>query len=517
MSKFFVGSLLLFFSLVAGATGPVDVKPYNLLTFRQIDAGSPWLHSGNAAGLSQMTELFPSEINLDFENTNGNFHSVFEGQSDMSFNFSSKSFRKINRTFLYGSFTYSKSFEKGLYNSNTNDPGLNYPYLLIDNMGNDTYDREFFKLAGMISSPLNNKLDWGLNFDYKVGVASQNRDPRPENKVLQTNVSPGLLLKLNHFKLGTHLIYGYYNEDIDISVVAEGAQYMLFQIHGPGVYDYHVSGSFFRLYQQHEFGGGMQAGWNYGKISNMLHSNYIYSMQTIDDGRKASFATWSAVKNDARMDGVNWNLTDVLSIDRGEEVHQLKAMVHVTSKLGTEFIQRLERVGETDLDHWITYGKEQKYYSLKTDAELDYQLMFKDGENRMQSLFETGLGYTIFDEKYYLPNQELYYSNFKLKTSYLKLFSLAKSTISTEVKLKYQFNLNCEENIIESNLIMQNVYLPEMEYLMAEFVSTGISVSYQIPLQKAFGNYFIKSDMDWYHSTTSLNRTIFSFSTGIIF
>jgi len=517
MSKFFVSILLLSIGMIAGATEPKDVRSYNLLTFRQIEAGCPWLQSGNAAGLSLMPELFPSELKLDFGHTDGDYHSIFKGKTDQSFNFSSRSFRKINKTFLYGSFNYSKSNEMGLNYSNTNDPALNYPYLLADTIGNDTYDREFFKLEGIISSPVNSKLDWGLSFDYKVGVASQNRDPRPENKVLQTNISPGLLFKANQFKLGANLIYGYYNEDIDVSVVEEGVQHTLFQLHGPGVFNYHLSSSFYRLYQQHRFGGGMQLGWLSGSVSNLFHSNYLYSVQTIDDGRKASLATWSAVKNDARMDGINWNLTDVFSIDKVQKVHQIKSELNIVSRLGTEFIQRLEKVSDTDLEHWITYSKEQKYYSLQTNAELNYQLLAKDGNNLMKSLFIAGLGYLAFDEKYYSPNQELKYTNLKFESSYLKLFTLPESSISAEIKLKYQFNINGNQKFTATNLMVQKIYTPEFNYLTEDFVSPGVSIGYQIPLKKAMGKYFIKSDLEWYHSANSLNRTIFSFSTGVIF
>jgi hypothetical protein len=517
MSKFFVSILLLIISLITCATEPKDVKPYNLLIFRQIEAESPWLQSGNGAGLSQMPELFPSELKFDFGRKNGDFHSIFEGQTDQSFNFSSRSFRKINKTYLYGSFSYRKSYEKGLNFSNTNEPSLNYPYLLTDTIGNDTYDREFFRLAGVISSPVNEKLDWGLSFDYQVGVASQNRDPRPENKVMKANISPGLLFKQDQFKLGANLLYGYYNEDIDVSVVEEGIQHTLFQMHGPGVFNYHASNSFYRLYQQHQMGGGVQLEWRPGNISNILHSEYIYSVQTIDDGRKASSATWAAVKNDARMDGVNWNLTDVFSIDKGEKLHQLKAMLRIANKLGTEFIQRLEKVGETDLEHWITYAKEQKYYSMQTNAGLNYQLLTKNENNLMKSLFCVGLGYSGFDEKYYLPNKELSYANFKLESSYLKLFNLPNSSISAEVKLKYQFNLDSDQNLTVTNFMVQKIYAPEFIYLTEGFISPGVSIGYQIPLRKAFGKYFIKSDFDWYHSANGLNRTILSFSTGLNF
>jgi len=517
MSRLLVSIILLVVGLNTRAVGQGAEKSYGLLTFRQIESESLWLQTGNAAGLSQMPELFPSELKLQFNKADGDFHSVFNGQTDQAFNFSSQSFRKISKTYIYGSFNYSKSSENGFNFSNTNDPALNYPYLLADTIGNDTYNREFFKLAGIISSPFSSKFDWGLSFDYKVGVASQNRDPRPENKVLQTNISPGLLFKQDRFRLGVNLLYGYYNEDIDVSVVEEGAQQTLFQLHGPGVFNYHASSSFYRLYQQHQFGGGMQLEWKAEKLSNILYSEYIYSIQTIDDGRKGNLAMWSAVKNDARLDGTNWNLTDVFSIDKGRKKHRIKAELNFASRLGTEFIQRLEKTGQTDQEHWITYAKEQKYYSLQTNAELNYQLMQKDENNLMNSLFQADLSYSAFDEKYYLPNQKLSYANLMFESSFLKLFALGESNISAEMKLKYRFNLDSEQNLTVTNFLVQKIYAPEFDFQTKNFVAPGVSIGYLLPLKKVAGKYFVKSDFDWYHSTNSLNRAIFSVSTGLIF
>lgn len=517
MSKIFSTILLFQICLIVRAADPDSVKPFNLLTFKQIEAGSPWLQSGNAAGLAQMLQLFPAELKLGFNLNAGDFHSVFKGKSDQSADFSSQSFRKINKTYLYGSFNYCKSAEKELNFSNTNDPVMNYPYLLTDTIGNDTYNREFFKLAAIISSPVNSRLDWGLRFDYKVGTASQNRDPRPENKVLQTSVSPGLLYKTSRFKLGANLNYGYYNEDIDVSVVEENAQHTMFQLHGPGIFSYHASSSFYRLYQQHQFGGGLQAEWMSGNISNLLHSDYSYSLQTIDDGRRGSTANWAAVRNDARLDGIEWTLTDVISFDKGVKVHQLKAMLHIVNKLGTEFIQRLEKVGATDLEHWITYGEEQKYYSLRTNAELNYQLLVKDEDDLMKSLFNAGLKYSTFSEKYYLPNYDQHYSNLRFAASYLKLFTFPQASLSAELKFSYQFNLDGQQNLAGTNFLVEKMYGPEFNYLTEGFLSPGVSLAYQVPLQKTFGKYFIKTDFDWYHSESGLTRTVFSFSTGLIF
>jgi hypothetical protein len=191
--------------------------------------------------------------------------------------------------------------------------------------------------------------------------------------------------------------------------------------------------------------------------------------------------------------------------------------LHFVNKLGTEFIQRLEKVGATDLEHWITYGEVQKYYSLRTNAELNYQLMVKDEENLMKSVFNAGLKYSAFREKYYLPNNDQHYSNLFFTASYLKLFTFPRSSVSGEMKFSYQINLDNKQNLAGTNFLVEKMYGPEFYYLTEGFLSPGVSLAYQVPLQKTFDKFFIKTDFDWYHSESGLTRTVFSFSTGLIF
>ncbi len=517
MSKFLIFILLIVFGLNTSASDPQEKKSSTLLTFRQIEAENRWFQSGNAAGLAQMPELFPAEIKLSYGFADGNFHSIFNGQSVHTYEFDSQSYRKIGKTYLFGSFTYHKSFERGLNFSNTNNPQLNYPYLLTDTIGNDTYDREFFKLKGTISSPVCSHFDWGLNFDYQVGVASQNRDPRPENKVMQTNISPGLLYKSNQFRLGLNLIYGYYNEDIAISVVETGAQKSLFQMHGPGVFNYHVSSSFYRLYQQHQLGGGMQLGMNRRNFSNLLLFDYVYSIQTIDDGRRGSLATWAATKNDSKLDAVDWSLSDVISLKEENKVHQLSAKVRLVGKRGTEFIQRLEKMSETGLEHWITYGKEQKYYSLKTNAELKYQLISKAENELMNSLFSAAVYYSTFQENYYLPDRIQSFSNMKFMASYLKLFDFSRSSISAELNFKGQVKLRAQQNFNDAQFMIQKIFGPEFNFQTDAYLSPGISLGYEFPFRKMGDKFFVKNDFEYIHSAKNQDRLLCRFSTGLIF
>jgi hypothetical protein len=447
--------------------------------------------------------------------TEGNFHSVFSGQSAQTSEFASQSYKKIGKAYLYGSFRYTKDIDKGLNFTDTNDPEINYPYLLTDTIGNSNYNREFFKLKGIIALPVNSRL-WGLRFDYQAGVASQNRDPRPDNKVMKIAVSPGLIFKYDYFRIGANLSYRYYNEDIDVIVVQENRMISMFQLHGLGSFGYHSSNSFARLYQANEFGGEMQFEWMTGNVSNLFYSGFNRSFQTIDDGRKGVGASWAATKNDSRLDGINWNLADLISIEEGDKEHQLKASLDLHSKLGTEFIQRLEKVGETDLEHWITYGNEQKYNSLKTNAELVYKLISKDGSDRMNSLLNAGVTYSAFRENYYLPDEDQRFSNLTIRASYMKLFEFALSNVSAEMRFSYRYNIEREHNLNDS-FVIQRILVPENKYLTEDFLSPGISLGYQFPLKQIFDKCFVKTDFDWIHAAGGFNRVLLSINLGLNF
>jgi hypothetical protein len=289
------------------------------------------------------------------------------------------------------------------------------------------------------------------------------------------------------------------------------------QSYGLGIFNSHVSTSFYRLYQQHQFGGGLQAEYKSANFSNLLHSNYRYSVQTIDEGRRGNAATWAATKNDSRLDGIDWNLTDVFSIEKGAKVHQLTASLQIVSKLGTEFIQRLEKVGDYDLEHWITYGEEQKYYSLSAKAGFDYQLLVKDADNCLKSLLNVGVTYFTFSEKYYLPDYSLEYSNLKLAASYLKLIPMKFADFSGELKFAYQINIEDNRDLPVKNFLADKIFNPELNYLSENYLSPGVSLAGQFPLKKGFDKLFIKADFDWFYAETGLTRAFFSFSTGLIF
>jgi hypothetical protein len=506
--------------LLLGLIAPVcfaqetsDSIEYNTNSFRQAELLSPWLNSGNAAGMGQMANYFPGVTDVGFEYQNGDFKNVFQGKNQETYHLGSKNYQKTRKTVLFGEFTYRKGFEHNLDFTNLNTPQNNQPYILTDTIGNDTYNSEFFNLSGAISAPVNDQLDWGFRFDYEVGIAAQDRDPRPENKVLKLNISPGLLWKLPKVNFGMNLNYEYYDEDISVKTIKANTDYSMFRMHGLGTSTYESASSFNRQYKQQKFGGGTQISFKSGNIETISTGKVNYLDQRIDDAGNAS---WAIVKNDAKLIGLDYELTNITSLKKERKVQQLVLKMNLADRLGTEFIQRLEKVGETDLEKWVTYGTEDKYYSSRMNFQAKYNQMVLAPKGQIASLFTIGLSSAAFLEKYYLPNLEQKYQNLLLNTSWLRSFFFSNKTVSVELRMGWQTNLSNSQNVMKNSYLAEKIIQPEFDFATADYLATGTSVAYEIPWKRK-NKYFIKTDLDWAKSNHDRKRSCLNFSTGIIF
>lgn len=516
-SNFIYTSILLFHLVVPNTIGQDSIPAVSLNSFDLMPVLNPWLSSTNPAGLSLNPSILPGKMNLGYHHETGDFKRVQQGESLNHYNFQTQRYTKIENTFFYGSFSYDKSFEKGIDYSNVNNPYRGTPYLLIDTIGNDIYDREFFSLKGVLSTPLNHYISWGISSDFNVGLASQNRDPRPRNKVLKLSVSPGLLFSYSKLDIGFNLLYSYYNEDIGIDIIEKFRQMAFFQLHGLGTYITHVAGSFNRLYKQNSFGGEAQVNYKAGSITSLLGVKLLYVKEIANDGRKAGDASWSYVKNDSEFEGTNLEIYNTTIINHNSSIHYFHSIVKINSMLGAEILQRIETSGETDATNWVTYAKEEKYCSYLIDAELSYSYLKMKEEFIRNYEFKFAVNYYGFEQAYYIPNREESYKNLILSLGFDKSFYLNSHIFSISTGLKYKQNISSNLNFEENTFIYYNILLPDYNFLTTDFYAPWLKLSYEIPLNIIFDKYFFMTRVDLYRGNNDQTRTIFNFSTGVIF
>lgn len=503
--------------MVANAGNQDSICTVSLNSFDLMPVLNSWLYSTNPAGLSLNPNISPGKMSLNYHAETGDYKRVQQGENINHFSFQTQRYTKIKNSFFYGSFSYDKSFEIGTNYSNVNNPYRGTPYLYIDTIGNDTYDREFFTLKGGLSAPLNHYLSWGLSTDFNVGLASQNRDPRPKNKVLNLSVSPGLLFSFSKLNLGFNLLYNYYNEDIETKIIEENKQIAFFQLHGLGTYIYHVASSFSRLYKQNSLGGETQVNYKSGNLNSLLGAKLLYIKEIANDGRRAGNASWSYIKNDSEFEGITIEIFNTTTINNFSSIHCFHANSKINSMLGAEIIQRLEVSEETGAIHWVTYGKEEKYCSTLIDAELSYNYLRMKEEFKRNYEFRCALNYYGFEHAYYIPNGEEAYQNIMFSFSFDKSFYISNHIVSISAGLKYKKNISSNQNFEQNTFIIDKLLQPDFNFLTTNYYAPGFKLSYEIPLNRLFDKYFFMTNVDLYHGNSDQTRTIFNFSTGVIF
>jgi hypothetical protein len=284
-----------------------------------------------------------------------------------------------------------------------------------------------------------------------------------------------------------------------------------------GTSTYHVARSFSRLYKRNSYGGEIQIDFKSGNLNNLSGAKLLYIIETADDGRKASNASWSCVKNDSELEGIKLKIYNTTIINNNSSIHYLNADLKINSMLGTEIIQRLEVVGDADAEDWITYGREEKYSSILIDAGLSYNYLKMKEEYKRNYKFKLAVNYFDFEQAYYIPNQQESYKNLLFALGFDKSFHLKRDIFSIGAGLKYKRNISGSQNFEENNFIIDKLILPDFIFLTSDFYATELKLSYEIPLNKIFNKYFFETNIDMYQGNNGRARTIINFNTGIIF
>jgi hypothetical protein len=477
---------------------------------------NPWLITSNPAGLNMNTGTLPGRMNFNYNLKEGDYKRVQEGENLNAYSLQSEAYNRIKEVNFYGNFSYDKSFENGLNYSNTNNPYRASPYDMIDTLGNDNYNREFFTLNGAFSKSFSLKTIFGIAYDFNVGVSVQDRDPRPQNKVLDISLRPGFIYDLSKIKLGLNLIYNYYNEEIDIDIIRENTYMTLFKTLGPNVYLYHKAKSFNRLYKRNS--GGFDAQINYlsGFFNTLIGSKFLYFEESVQDGGLGGDASWNYLRDLAVLKGMDWKVYGNLQLSNGEYFHILFAEFNIITNLGIEKLENPEQIG-SNIQDWVFYLDDQKYNSTNIDAAFSYRFLKMKDEYRKNYSLSLNSGYSFFEESYYIPFQTQNYENAFLSMEGLKTFFIKDVQLILMGGFKYKMNLGGERDFEKDDFINERLLYPDFLYLTSNYYAPKAKIVCEFPMKKLFDKFFINAEAEYYKGDNGQSLTTASFSTGVIF
>lgn len=449
--------------------------------FYQLKTLEPWANMQSVSFLSDVT-LTPTYNSIGFASASADTALFNQGKQLKIYNAETKCYRKINRTTLFGQFHYENQTLDGIYGNNVDRMAMAYPYVMMDTIGGDKYSRERFILHGAVAFPLTKHLHHGISFDYDASVAVQDRDPRPENTVALLGVNYGVHLKNDgNFSPAIHLHYNYYNEDIDIDVIEQNQYHTIYYHHGLGVSTNHHAGSFYRLYIQNEGGASLQLKYENQQITSYTSAKFTHAKLITNDGRKSGNASWATIKNDSELKKNHIAIQQfflfgnqhMISIDYAHRKH-----------VGTEFIQKLEKINETDLEHWVTYATEDKYKSTYSNAHLTYAWIKLDRNKKLKSELGADLQYISNNESYIHPaylNRAEYIEvglNTKQKLINKKQVLWASASVRSHIAISNSHLLNLTDPLV------QKIIEPNIKIANEDRWTTQLGLTYQFKIKK---------------------------------
>ena len=219
--------------LIAGMSAVNAQTQDNEKIFYRMDrvkANNPWTKSLNYAGLTFNENQDFTIVELDFQYGKGSFRNVNAPHAFNKTNLQTESFRRLNKVFFYGKFSFDYMNRLKMGWCNVIDP-YRSPIFFADSMpGRQTM--ETYILEGGIGYMLGKHWSIGAKIDYLTASNAKKKDARNKNTYMNLKVYPGVVYRSQYLNLGLNFIYQKETENIDIRTIGTGRTPELLSVEG---------------------------------------------------------------------------------------------------------------------------------------------------------------------------------------------------------------------------------------------------------------------------------------------
>ena len=475
----------------------------------RIKANNPWTKSLNSAGLIFNENQDFSIVELDFQYGKGNFRNVNAPTAFNKINAQTESFRRLNRVFFYGkfSFDYTKRLKMGW--CNVIDP-YRSPIFFADSMpGRQT--KETYHLEGGIGYMLGSRWAIGAKIDYVNASNAKKKDARNKNTYMNLKLYPGVIYRSKFLNAGVNFIYEKETENIDIRTIGTGRTPELLTVEGLWFYtseQVSETTSITRDIRDEALGGAAQIEFFSDRIRFFNQFSILEKKQEIF---KANYNKERGGEMKQRV----YDYTGALNISGEKFCHYINLKADFSSMLGYENIQQKEIINQNST--WTQYGKKNKSLIEATTADVNYNL-FRN-RTAYNSSWNAQIGakgfyvertYRLYPAKYQqtLKNVEGYLAftkNFLFKKGMLDCGLNGAYTIGGGTMLKMKLEAETGLPNLDAYSQRKDLLEQEFEYITSDKIAGGINVRYTYFLDKAKGmNLFAIGNVNYKKSTSGL-------------
>lgn len=491
-------------------------------TFEKIEMKTPWLLSGNGAGIVFNTAQNYANIGSYFTNESGTYKNFNQPENYSTFGIETKSYTKIKKVFFYGAFRYDYGINKDLAWRGTIYPGSNIN-TIVDSIPGKVL-REDYVMNGKVGYNLSKKIAIGVAFDYQTSTAAKRVDGRNLNTLSKMSVSPGFTFTSKPLDAGLNLTYRRNVERLEYTYIGDKTGKSIYYMEG--LWFYTVTGitnttNLNRNYFQDLAGASIQAQLKAGKLTFFNQFSVEYGNEDDYEG-----STSSASKRYAKVEKLNYVYDGVIRYSAGKTDHFLTLSFVNDENLSYNIINNYEPIpGEANSWTFYEYGKTLRYMTNYRKLGAEYKTYFRDGDWKCNWILAAGYNQHSV-EKRYKAFPAYYYQDYTLNEIFARVnrdFDLNENaSLNLDLNGAYIYGdgtkLRSYNPLTVGALKLNNSILDrDFDYNTAQRISVGGAIKYQRVLNATKENSIYCGLAYKYLTADDKNRGFFSMSVGLNF
>ncbi|NLH24054.1 MAG: hypothetical protein GX474_06020 [Bacteroidales bacterium] len=351
---------------------------------------NPWQNGLASAGMAFSDRNY-SDISLLAGYRGGEFRNIYDPAASYLYGMQTRSYRKLGKTTLSGTFSYSYEDRKVQRWLGILDP-YRTPFMLADSVAGNYVLESYHMDAGM-AYPVSGKWTLGCRISYDARNGAKYRDLRNSDTYMDFMVAPSVVYENGPARIGAHLYFRRITEQIDYTQVETSTNKVLFSFSGmwfntQQVYTSSAPGT--RLLRDHLYGGGITLHYRPGRFSLFDHFSAGIRNQTQREDvvlarRYGDVSEWS------------WQNTLMLYYTNR---HRIKADVSWTGQRGFQPVQRQELNQTSRLWEWVQYGTIPSFVQERTFMDISYSYRIAQDEHYDRWRVTAGISRALFSQQW---------------------------------------------------------------------------------------------------------------------
>ena len=476
---------------------------------------TPWMGSGNTAGLSFKPFQIYKDLGLNFDYTSGEFHTQQGADKIRQISANTSGAAYLGKFLIWGNFSYNNIKEKGCTNNVLMyDVDEDMPYYPIDTTKNNHWNKQEYLLSAKLASPVIwDKVSFGVDLNYENKVGAKQIDPRAETYKYMIDVKPGAVVRLGNHYIGLNAHIRNSAEEADPSNMNNWKDQAAYIHKGLGESTLTVVGG------------------NTG-LKNYMFKNQIYGgrlqyayHQDIDLLVEAGYdLVYNNVKSEPRLPKPEGSTKgsvieakiDVLFGDSKSDHIWVDGQIRNTT--GTEYVVTIVSESNT-MQYWRIDAENPMSDYTHTVVKFGYDHIFgADDKRGYDWIVGIDGNFTMRQEEYYLPVSTYNYTYANAEVFGGKHFKFKKSSLLIKVNGGYNLSLGSDYQYTgpKPNYEPVAMYKNNCAFYNLSYAKAGGLVSYTLNSEKIGYIFNVKADYIKPIGATT-NRVITMASLGIVF